>query len=112
LVQISGWTSAIVDEDFRGFPQTPEKLLYNTSARSRGRSSSPSRVKNFLFPKSSRPTLRSTQPPAQWVPGVLSPGVKRPGREVDHTPPTSAEVKKNVDLHIHSHIRLHVVVLN
>jgi hypothetical protein len=26
--------------------------------------------------------------------GALSPGVKRPGREVDHSPPTSAEVKK------------------
>jgi hypothetical protein len=25
---------------------------------------------------------------------TLSPGVKRPGREADHTPPTSAEVKK------------------
>jgi hypothetical protein len=35
-----------------------------------------------------------TQPPIQWVPGTLSPGVKRPGREVDHSPPTSAEVKK------------------
>jgi hypothetical protein len=31
---------------------------------------------------------------AKWVPGSLSPGVKRPGREVDHSPPTSAEVKK------------------
>jgi hypothetical protein len=40
------------------------------------------------------------------------PGVKRPGREVDHSPPTSAEVKKNVDLYIHSPIRLHGVVLN
>jgi hypothetical protein len=26
--------------------------------------------------------------------GLLYPGVKRPGREVDHSPPTSAEVKK------------------
>jgi hypothetical protein len=26
--------------------------------------------------------------------GALSPGVKRPRREVDHSPPTSAEVKK------------------
>jgi hypothetical protein len=26
--------------------------------------------------------------------GALSPGVKRPGREVDYSPPTSAEVKK------------------
>jgi hypothetical protein len=26
--------------------------------------------------------------------GALSPGVKRPGREPEHSPPTSAEVKK------------------
>jgi hypothetical protein len=30
----------------------------------------------------------------QWVLGALSPGLRRPGREVDHSPPTSAEVKK------------------
>jgi hypothetical protein len=34
-----------------------------------------------------------TQPPIQWVPGVLSLRVKRPGREADHSPPSSAEVK-------------------
>jgi hypothetical protein len=34
-----------------------------------------------------------TQPPIQWVPGVLSLGVKRPVREDDHFPPSSAEVK-------------------
>jgi hypothetical protein len=34
------------------------------------------------------------QPPIQWVLGALSPGVKWPGREADHSPPTSAEVKK------------------
>jgi hypothetical protein len=33
-------------------------------------------------------------PPIQWVPGALSLGVKRPGREVDHSPPSSAEVKE------------------
>jgi hypothetical protein len=38
--------------------------------------------------------LRYTQPPIQWVPRALSPGVKRSGREADHSPPTSAEVKK------------------
>jgi hypothetical protein len=26
--------------------------------------------------------------------GTFSPGVKRPGREVDYSPPTSAEIKK------------------
>jgi hypothetical protein len=34
------------------------------------------------------------QPPIHWIPGALSPGVKRPDREVDHSPPASAEVKK------------------
>jgi hypothetical protein len=34
----------------------------------------------------STPALGSTQPPIQWVPGV-----KRPGREADHSPPTSAK---------------------
>jgi hypothetical protein len=31
--------------------------------------------------------------PIQWVPGALSPGVKRKGREAGHSPPSSAEVK-------------------
>jgi hypothetical protein len=60
----------------------------------RGRSSNPSRVKNFHFSISYRPALGPTQPPIQWVPGELSPGVKRQGREADHSPPASAEFKK------------------
>jgi hypothetical protein len=70
------------------------------------------RVKNFHFSTSSRPALGYTQPPIQWVPGALSPGVKRPGREADHSLPTSAEIKKNIDLHIHVPIRLHGIVLS
>jgi hypothetical protein len=61
------------------------------AGRPRGRSSCPGRVKNFLFCTLSRPALGSTQPPIQWVPGALSREVKRPGREADHSPPTSAE---------------------
>jgi hypothetical protein len=34
----------------------------------------------------SRPALGPTQPPIQWVPGALSPGVKWPGREAVHSP--------------------------
>jgi len=34
-----------------------------------------------------------TQPSIQWVPEVLTTGVKRPGREADHSLPPSAEVK-------------------
>jgi hypothetical protein len=54
----------------------------------------PGKDKNFIFSTSSRPALGSTQPPIQWVPGALSPEVKRQGREDDHSPPTCVEVKK------------------
>jgi hypothetical protein len=58
------------------------------------RSSSPGRGKLSLLAMSSRPVLGPSPPPIQWIPGALSPGVKRTGREADHSPPTSAEVKK------------------
>jgi hypothetical protein len=48
----------------------------------------------FLFSTSSSPALGPTQPPIQWVQGALSSRVKRQGREADHSPPTSAGVKK------------------
>jgi hypothetical protein len=50
-------------------------------------------VKNFPLSMSSRLTLEPTQP-IQWVPGTLSPEVERPGRDADHSPPTSTEVRK------------------
>jgi hypothetical protein len=48
----------------------------------------------IFFSTSFRPALGSTQSPIQWVPGALSPAVKRPGLEADHSSPTSAETKK------------------
>jgi hypothetical protein len=47
----------------------------------------------FLFTTASRTTLETTQSPIQWVPGAISLGVERPGREADHSPLSSAEVK-------------------
>jgi hypothetical protein len=41
----------------------------------------------FPFTTASRTALVPTQPPIQWVQGALSLGVKRPGREADHSPP-------------------------
>jgi hypothetical protein len=64
------------------------------AGRLRGRSSSPGKDKSFLFSTSSRLILGPTQPSIQRVPRVLSPGVKRPGREAEQSPTTSAEVKK------------------
>jgi len=33
------------------------------------------------------------QPHIQWAPGGFTPGVKRPGPQADHSPPSSAKVK-------------------
>jgi hypothetical protein len=51
----------------------------------------------------SRTALGPTQPPIQWVTGALSAGLKRPRREADHSPPSSAEVKDWVEQYLHSH---------
>jgi hypothetical protein len=49
-----------------------------------------------------RTALGPTQPPIQWVPGALSLGVKRPGSEAEHSPPSSGEIKEHVELYFHS----------
>jgi hypothetical protein len=59
-----------------------------------GRNSSPRRVNNFHFSIAFRQDLGPNQPPIQWVLEALSLIVKRPGREADHSSPTSAKVKK------------------
>ena len=46
---------------------------------------------SVLF-KTSRPAFGPTQPVIEWVPGLFS-EVKRPGHEVSHSSPSSAEVK-------------------
>jgi hypothetical protein len=50
--------------------------------------------RNFSSPRRPDRLWGPTQPPIQWVPGALSPGFKRPGREAYHSPPTSAEIRK------------------
>jgi hypothetical protein len=74
----TGWTSGVLRFDFR-----------------RG-------LGIFLFTTASRTALGTIQPPIQWVPEVLSPEVKWPGREADHTPPSSANVTELVELYLHS----------
>jgi hypothetical protein len=55
-----------------------------------------------VFKTAFRTALGPTQPPIQWVPGALSLGVKQPGREADHSPPSSAEDKECVELYVYS----------
>jgi hypothetical protein len=56
----------------------------------------------FLFTTASRTALEPIQPPIQWVPAAPFLGVKRPGREADHSLPSSAEVSEWVALCPHS----------
>jgi hypothetical protein len=55
-------------------------------------SSLPGRGKIFYF-HSFQTGFGSHQSLIQWVRGAISPGVKRPRREVDYSPPSNAEVK-------------------
>jgi hypothetical protein len=66
----------------------------------------------LLFSTVSRPALRPIQPPIQWVPQELSLGIKQPGREVDHSPPSSIEAKKAWTYTFIPPIRLHGMVLS
>jgi hypothetical protein len=63
----------------------------------------------FLFSITSRPALGPTQAPVRWVPGALSPVLKRQGREAHPLPPVSVEVKNGGAMH-HSSICLYDMV--
>jgi hypothetical protein len=47
----------------------------------------------LLFFTTFRSDLGPIQPLIQWEPGNISPAVKRPESEADHSPPSSVEVK-------------------
>jgi hypothetical protein len=64
-----------------------------------------------FYSTASRRALGSTQPPIQWIPWALSPGIKRPEREADHAPQSNAK-SRTVELCLHSPIRLRDVMLN
>jgi hypothetical protein len=63
-----------------------------------GRGSISIRGKFFPFSTTSIPALGPTQPHIQWVQGALSAGLKRLGREADHSLPSNAEVYNGGDI--------------
>jgi hypothetical protein len=67
-----------------------------TVATGYGPGSIPGKGKIFVFSTTTRLDLGLVQPPIQWVPGTITPGLRRPRREADHSPPTSGEVKKTL----------------
>jgi hypothetical protein len=64
------------------------------AGRSKYLSLSSSRVMNLYYLVSSRPVLGSTQLRIQLVPGNFTLGMKRQGREAEHSSTTSSDVKK------------------
>jgi hypothetical protein len=63
----------------------------------------PGRARDFLFFKMSRPALGPTQPPIQWVLGILSLSMKQLGCGVDHSAPSNAKVKNEwMELYLYS----------
>jgi hypothetical protein len=74
-------------------------IFYATAACLCVQSSCPHKIistRNFKINinKMSRPALGLIQPPIQWVLWARSPGIKRQGSKADHSPLSSAEVKK------------------
>jgi hypothetical protein len=72
----------------------------------------PSLIMRGPIPAASRTAMAPTQPPLQGVPESLSLGVKRPGREADHSLPSSAEIKNAWSYTSTFPVRLHGVVLS
>jgi hypothetical protein len=76
-------------------PNGPKHIVVGVRNRESERLSSiPGRWKAFVFSTASKPALESTRSCIQLVPGAISLGEKRPGREAHHSPLSSAEVEK------------------
>jgi hypothetical protein len=89
------------DESIRGLLQRSKFFLAKLSNYRIHRLDSRRGLGIFLFTTASRMALSPTLPPIQRVPVALSLGVKRPGSESDHSPPSSAEVKEWAALYLH-----------
>jgi hypothetical protein len=58
------------------------------------------KVRDFYLLHNSIQSLGPKKPFIQWVPAALSPRVKRPGRETEHSPSFIVEVKNGGALHL------------
>ena len=63
------------------------------------------RVERFVKNVGEREIFQPWGPPSILYNGyrVSFPRVKRPGRDIDYTPPSSAEVKERKELHLYTH---------
>jgi hypothetical protein len=60
----------------------------------------------------SRVAVGPTQLPIQWVPGAISPGIKRQGREADRSPPSSTQDKNGGAIPPLPHVLMALCLIN
>ena len=70
VVGIATWLRVWANEDIRSIPGKGQRFF------------------SFCIVQS---PLGRTQPPMLWVPQALFPGIRQPGREADHSPPSNAK---------------------
>jgi hypothetical protein len=61
-----------------------ESIVSRLRAGRQGFNSGQGKWWDFSLPQRVKTVSGSTHPPIQWVPGSLTPGVKRPGHESNH----------------------------
>jgi hypothetical protein len=86
-------THLLFQDIFEGSDDSSVGIVLSYGLDDRGsRFGFPAGAGNFSLHHRVQTDLGPTQPPIQWVSGALSLGVKRPGREAEHSPLPSAEV--------------------
>jgi len=70
-------------------------VKFERAGNPRNRGSTTGRSKRFVSSPAFRLVLEPNQPLIRWIPKDLSPGLKRPGRDSDHSIQSNAEVKKD-----------------
>jgi hypothetical protein len=88
------------------------KRIKETLTAYDNRGSIPGRGWEFFLATASRPALWPNQHPTQRKSGVLFSETKRPGREDDYSPPSSAEVQSAWSYTSTPPVHLHGVAFN
>lgn len=68
---------------------------FERAGNPRNRGSTTGRSNRLVSSPAFRPVLEPNQPLIRWIPKVLSPGLKLPGCESDHSIQSNAQVKKD-----------------
>jgi hypothetical protein len=95
IIQFSPISYDFISHQSKYSPEHPVSLYSSLNIRDQVSHPYKSYTYIDIFAVTSRPALWPTQPPVQWVPCAVSLGAKWQGREADHSPLSSPEVKND-----------------